>query len=179
MTEKISENRQLYKTVDSDDVVNKVKQVLKEHFHSAAAMQVVELEVDQKYMEPETYVSMMNINLNWKWTQPTTQIRHPQRHMLIPPAPAGVKQIFLLSKKRHILVEGGSNISICEGMSWLILENEKICHSQIFSNNMCMTIAGTRACNRYIDTNFFPVIQDQIRYDGETNQPTLGAWQPG
>ena len=47
MMEKISENRQLYKAVDSDDMVNKVKQVLKDHFHSAAAMQVVELEAGQ------------------------------------------------------------------------------------------------------------------------------------
>ena len=48
MTEKISENRQLYKAVDSDDVVNKVKQVL----------------IVQKYMVTETYVSILNINLN-------------------------------------------------------------------------------------------------------------------
>ena len=34
-------------------MVNKVKQVLKDHFHSAAAMQVVELEVGQKYMITE------------------------------------------------------------------------------------------------------------------------------
>ena len=47
MMEKISENRQLYKAVDSDDVVNKVKQILKDHFHCAAAMQVMELEVSQ------------------------------------------------------------------------------------------------------------------------------------
>ena len=45
MTEKISENRQLYKAADSDDVVNKVKHVFKDCFHSAGAMQVVELEV--------------------------------------------------------------------------------------------------------------------------------------
>ena len=32
MVEKISENMQLYKLVDSDDVVNKVKQVLKTTF---------------------------------------------------------------------------------------------------------------------------------------------------
>ena len=43
--EKISGNRQL---ADSDDVVNKVKQFLKDCFHIAAAMQVVELEVGQK-----------------------------------------------------------------------------------------------------------------------------------
>ena len=39
--------------VDSDDVVNKVKQVLKDYFHSAGAMQVVKLEVGQKYMVTE------------------------------------------------------------------------------------------------------------------------------
>ena len=71
MTEKIRENRQLYKTVDSDDVVNKVKQVLKDCFHSAAGMQVVELEVGQKHMVTETYGSMLNINLNQQWTEPT------------------------------------------------------------------------------------------------------------
>ena len=64
MTEKTSENRQLYKAVDSDDLVNKVKQVLKGCFHSAAEVQVVELEVGQKYMVTETYGSMLNINHN-------------------------------------------------------------------------------------------------------------------
>ena len=68
-----------------------MKQVLKDHFHSAAAMQVVELEVCQEYMVPETDGSMLNINLNWQWTQPTTQMEHQQRHMPIPPAPARVK----------------------------------------------------------------------------------------
>ena len=91
MAEKISENRQRYKMVDSDDVVNKVKQVLKDCFHSATAMQVVELEVGQKYMVTETYGSILNINLNQQWTQPITQMEHQQGHMPIPPAPARVK----------------------------------------------------------------------------------------
>ena len=56
MAEKISENRQWYRMVDGNDVVNKVKQVLKECFHAAAAMQVVELEVGQKYMVTETSI---------------------------------------------------------------------------------------------------------------------------
>ena len=38
MVEKISENRQQYRTVDGDDVVNNIKQVLKECFRAAAAM---------------------------------------------------------------------------------------------------------------------------------------------
>ena len=54
-------------------MVNKVKQVLKDCFHSAAAMQVVELEVGQKYMVTETFGSTLNINLNQQQTQPTTQ----------------------------------------------------------------------------------------------------------
>ena len=27
--------------------------------------------------------------------------------------------------------------------------------------------------------NIFPVVQDQIRYDGKINPPALGTWQPG
>ena len=41
-----------------------------------------------------------------------------------------------------------------------------------------MNITGTKACNRY-EYNIFPVVQDQIRYDGETYPPTLGSRQPG
>ena len=91
MTEKISENRQLYKAVDSDDLVNQVKQVSKDCFHSAAAMQVVELEAGQKFMVTETYGSMLNINLNQQQTQPTTEMEYQERHMTIPPAPARVE----------------------------------------------------------------------------------------
>ena len=68
-----------------------MKQVLKDHFHSAAAMQVMELEVHPKYMVIEAYGSTLNINLNQQWTPPTTQTEHQQRYMPIPPAPARVK----------------------------------------------------------------------------------------
>ena len=68
MTEKISKNRQLYTAVDSHDMVNNAKQVLKDCFHRAAAMQVIELEVGQKYMVTETYGSTLNINLSQQWT---------------------------------------------------------------------------------------------------------------
>ena len=91
MMEKISENRHVYKAVDSDDVVNKVKQILKDYFHSVTAKQVMELEVSQKYMVTETYGSTLNINLNQHWTPPTIQMEHQQRHMPIPPVPARVK----------------------------------------------------------------------------------------
>ena len=151
MTEKISKNRQLYTAVDSHDMVNNVKQVLKDCFHSAAAMQVIELEVSQKYMATETYGSTLNINLSQQWTPPTTQTELQQRHMPITPAPARVKKMFLLSKRSHVLVEGGRNTNILAGTPWLTSGNGKICHSQTFSRNMCRTITGTKACNRYTD----------------------------
>ena len=47
--------------VDEDDVMSKVKQVLKECFHAAAAMQVVELEVGQKYMVTEHMVPQLTL----------------------------------------------------------------------------------------------------------------------
>ena len=100
MAEKISNNRQWYKTVDGDDVVKKVKQVLKDCFHSAAAMQVVELEVGQKYMITETYGSMLNINLNQQQTQHMAQMEHQQRHIPTPPAPARVKTNILTIQEK-------------------------------------------------------------------------------
>ena len=82
------------------EVVNKVKQVLKDHFHSAAAMKVVELEVGQKYMIAETYRSMLNISLNQQQTQTTTQMEHQQRHVPTPPAPARVKTNVLMIQEK-------------------------------------------------------------------------------
>ena len=65
--------------VDGNDVVSNVKQVLKEHFHAAAAMQVVELEVGHKYMVTETYSA--TINLNQQQVPPTTQMELQQSNM--------------------------------------------------------------------------------------------------
>ena len=89
MAEKISENRQWYQTVDGNDVVSKVKQVLKACFHAAAAIQVVELEVGQKYMVTETYGA--TINLHQQQVPPATQMEHQQSNMQIPSAPPSVK----------------------------------------------------------------------------------------
>ena len=100
MTEKTSENRQCYKAVDSDDVAHKVKHILKHRFHSTVAMQVMELEVGQKYMVTETYGSTLNINLNQQWIPPMTMQEHQQRHMSVPPGPARVKTNFLTIEEK-------------------------------------------------------------------------------
>ena len=39
-------------------------------------MQVMELEVGQKYRVTETYGNTLNINQNQQWTPPTTQAEH-------------------------------------------------------------------------------------------------------
>ena len=96
MTEKISENRQLYRTLDSDDEVAKVKHILKDRFHSAAAMQVMELEVSQKYMATEPYGLM----LNQQHTPPTTEQEHQHRHMPVLPVPTRVNTNVLANEDK-------------------------------------------------------------------------------
>ena len=70
-------------------MVSQVKQVLKECFHAAAAMQVVELEVGKQYMVTETYGA--TINLNQQQVTQTTQMEHQQSNMPIPSAPLSLK----------------------------------------------------------------------------------------
>ena len=82
MAEKINENRQWYQIVDEDDVVSKVKQVLKECFHAAAAMHVVDLEVGKQYLVTESYGA--TINLNQQQVPQTTQMEHQQSNIPIP-----------------------------------------------------------------------------------------------
>ena len=36
-----------------------------------------------------------------------------------------------------------------------------------------------KSMQQIYEYNIFPVVQDQIRYDGETNPPMLGSRQPG
>ena len=152
MAEKISENRQWYQIVDEDDVVSKVKQVLKECFCAAAAMQVVELEVGQKYMVTETYSA--TINLNQQQVPQTTQMEHQQSNMPMPSAPPSVKSNVLTIPEKLALAGGGRNSSILAGLLWNTLGNGKICHFQLFLINMCMIITRTKACNKFMNTMF-------------------------
>ena len=53
-------------------------------------------------------------------------------------------------------------------MPWLLSGNGNNWHFQQFCDVMYMTIIGLKDCNKY-DNNIFPVIQDQIQYDGITH----------
>ena len=38
---------------------------------------------------------------------------------------------------------------------------------------------GNKSMQQIYGYNIFPIVQDQIRFDGKTNPPMLGIWQPG
>ena len=84
--------------------------------------------------------------------------------------------MFLLSKKSHVLVEGGRNVSILAGIPWLTSGNGKICHSWIFSDNMWMNITGTKEYNRYMNTTFSQLYK--IRPD-VMEKPIHQCWGQG
>ena len=66
-------------------MAHKVKQVLKEHFHSAA--EVVELEVRQKYMVTETHEAKVNIDLNQQQAELNPQHRFNNMQVKVMPPP--------------------------------------------------------------------------------------------
>ena len=173
----ISENRQQYQIVDEDDVVSKVKQVLMECFHAAAAMQVVELEVGKQYMVTETYDA--TINLNQQQVLQTTPMEHQQSNIPIPSAPPSVKTNVLTVPEKTCSCSRWQEFKYpCrhavayfrkwEDMSFpALLENHV--HDYYKNKNM----------QQIYEYNVFPVVQDQIRYDGQTNPLTVGARQLG
>ena len=175
--EKISENRQQYRIVDEDDVVSKVKQVSKEYFHAAAAMQVVELEVGQKYMVTETYGA--TINLNQQQAPQTTQMEHQQSNMPILSAPLSVKTNVLTTpektcscgrwqESKYPCNHAVAYLRKWEDMSFPAILDQHV-HDYYKNKSMQQTY----------EYNVFPVVQDQLRYNGETNPPTVGARQLG
>ena len=84
-----------------------------------------------------------------------------------------------LKKKRDVLVEGGRNSSILAGMPWFYFRKWEDMSFPDILQVMCMTITGTKSMQQIYGYNIFPEVQDQIRYDGKTNPPMLGIWQPG
>ena len=81
---------------------------------------------------------------------------------------------------QYLLVEGGKNTSILAGMQWAYFRKMgRYCHSQIFSQTTSVhDYYKNKNMQQIYGYNIFPVVQDQIRYDGETNPSTLWMWQP-
>ena len=75
-------------------------------------------------------------------------------------------------------MEGGRNTSILVGMPWLTGKWEDMSFPDILQKHVHDYYRNKHIQQRY-GYNIFLVVQDQIRYDGETNPPTLVMWQPG
>ena len=175
MPEKISENRQQYRMVDEDDVVSKVKQVLKECFCAAAAMQVVELEVGQKYVVTETYSAM--INLNQPQVPPTTQMEHQQSNMPIPSAPLSVKTNVLAIPEKTCSCSRWQEFKYpCRHAVAYLRKWEDMSFPAILDQDV-HDYYKNKSMQQIYEYNVFPVVQDQIRYNGETYSPAVVARQ--
>ena len=130
-------------------------------------------------MVTETDGSTLNINLNQKWSPPTTQTEHQPRHMPIPPDPARVKTNALTIQKKTCSCGNWQDFKYpsrhamayfrkCKDMSFPDI-------LQVHMHDYCRN----KSMQQIYGYNIFPIVQDQIRYNGETNPPTLGIWQPG
>ena len=64
MTQKISEKRQKNFSKQGDDIVPKVKAILVDSFHKAAAYTVIELVCDNQYIVTQRKGNMLNITMN-------------------------------------------------------------------------------------------------------------------
>ena len=64
MTEKISDKRQEYISKQGDDIVPKVKAILADSFHKAAAYAVVKLVGGNQYMVKQRKGNTLNITMN-------------------------------------------------------------------------------------------------------------------
>ena len=152
----------------------KVKQVLKGCFHSAAAMQVVGLEARQKYMVTETYGAKVNINLDQQQPESTTQIQQQLRAVPPPPGPVRVKTNVLNIQEKTCSCGRWQEYkypcrhAIAYFRKWEDLSFQQHVHDYYRNKSM----------QQIYEHTIFPVVQDQIRYDGQTHPPTLGARQP-
>ena len=129
-------------------------------------------------MVTETYGSMLNSNLNQQWTPPTTKTEHEQRHMPIPPAPVRVKtnvltiQEKICSYGRWQEYKYPCRHSVASFRKWEDMSFPDILQQHVHDYNR------NKSMQQIYGFNIFPVVQDQIRNDGETNPPTLGMQQP-
>ena len=117
--------------------------------------------------------------MNQQKVPPTTQMDHQQSNMPIPSTPPSVKtNVLTIPEKtcscgrwqefkypcRHAVAYSRK----WEDMSFPAILDQ---HVHDYYKNKSM--------QQIYEYNVFPVVQDQIRYDGETNPPTVVARQPG
>ena len=138
-------------------------------------MQVVELEVGLKYMITETYGAMVNTDLSQQWTQSTTQMEHQHRLMPTPLGPAKVKTNVLMIQ-----------VKTCSCGKWQEYKypcRHAVAYFRKWENRSFPDILQqhvheyyrNKSMQQIYEYTISPVVQDQIRYDGQANPPNLGA----
>ena len=125
-------------------------------------------------MITETYGSMLNINLNQQQTQHMAQVEHQQRHMPTPPAPARVKTKFLTILEKTCFCGRWQEYKYpCRHAIVYFRKGEDMSFPDILQQHV-HEYYRNKSMQQIYEYNIFPVVQDQIRYDGETNPPTFG-----
>ena len=164
ITGRISEKRQLHKMEQGGDMVAKVKLVLNNRFQSAAAMEVMEVEVSKKFMVTERWGATLNINLNVQQTPPAIEHKHQNRNMPLPPLQARVKSSVLATEEKTCF--------LCEVAGIQVFLAGMLCHTS--GAGACAGLLQEQKYQQIYAYDIFPIIQDQIRYNGKTNPLTIG-----
>ena len=122
---------------------------------------------------------MININLNQEQVPPMTQTKHQESKMPIPSAPPSVKTNVLTIQEKTCSCGRWQEFKYpCRHVmayfrKWEDMSFPDILHKQVHE------YYKNRSMQQIYEYNVFPVVQDQIRYDGETNLPMVGARQSG
>ena len=162
-----------YKTIQGDNAVAKVKQILKDGSHSAVAMQVMALEVGQKYMVTEAYGSTLNITLNPQLTPPTMEYKHQNKNMPLPSVQARVKSNVLAIEEKTCFCGKGQEYKYpCRHAMAYFRKLEDMPFPDILQVHV-HDYYKNKSMQQIYGYNILPVIQDKIRYESETNPPTL------
>ena len=136
-------------------------------------MQAMELEVSQKYMFTETDESTLNINLNQHQTPPSTMQEHQHRHMPVLPGLARVKTNVLAIKEKTCWCGRWQEYKYpCRHAMAYFRKWEDMSFPDILQVHVHDYYKNKSMQQKY-GCHIFPVVQNQIRYNGETNPPTL------
>ena len=134
-------------------------------------LQVVETVVNKT----ETCSAM--INLNQPQVPPTTQMEHQQSSMPIPSAPLSVKTNVLAIPKKTCSCSRWQEFKFpCRHAVAYLRKWEDMSFPAILDQHV-HDYYKNKSMQQIYEYNVFPVVQDQIRYNGETNSPSVVARQ--
>lgn len=157
MTNMISEKRQKYKDMDPENVVPKVQQILKKRWDDAASMKVCEIEeTNLEYKVSEEYVPNENDDSAEVISNGTKKINH----VVFPEAECCTCGKWQDSKYpcRHAVAYFRKWME--KDLRWIL-------------DNKVHYYFKYKSLHLLYENNIFPVILDNIRYDGKSKPPPI------